>query len=635
VEVSGFLVVPPVFKTGETEHLGLAGSIPVHLRHQLHAKGPLRVHVVATAGHVDHGKSTLVRALTGIEPDRWAEEHRRGLTIDLGYAWTTLPSGQQLAFVDVPGHQRFIGNMLAGLGPAPGVVFVVAADEGWREQSSEHLAAVQALGIRHGLLVVTRSDLAEPARARAEAFERMSDTSLGLPEAVAVSALTGEGIPELRAALDRLVGGLPAADQTSRVRLWVDRAFTIRGSGTVVTGTLGQGTVAVGDELEVAGSGRRVRVRGVQSLEQPRDSVAAVARVALNLRGVTPEDVPRGRALVSPGAWHPTRVVDVRLTSTTGKQTLPTTVMLHVGTTAVEAHLRPLGADTVRLSFPSALPLVAGDRAILRDPGAQRVLGGALVLDPDPPELARRGDARRRSAALSTAQGRPDLAAEVARRAAMRREHAAALGLPVLDDLPKSVVSQGDWLVATPALAQWADRLATAVKERASTHPLDPSLPVAAARAAADVPDVSLVPLAAGSAGLEVRGGRVWLPGVAGDLGAADQGLAAIERRLAQNPFAAPERAELEAAGLGARELAAAERLGRVVRLPDDVVLLPDAPARAMRVLAGLVQPFTLSEARQALGTTRRVAVPLLEHLDGRGWTRRVDGSHREVVRNG
>ncbi|HET6698943.1 MAG TPA: GTP-binding protein, partial [Nocardioidaceae bacterium] len=243
--------------------------------------------MVATAGHVDHGKSTLVRALTGIEPDRWAEEHRRGLTIDLGYAWTTLPSGEQLAFVDVPGHQRFIGNMLAGLGPAPAVVFVVAADEGWREQSQEHLAAVDALGIRRGLLVVTRSDLADPAPVLADASERLAATSLGPGPAVAVSARTGQGLPELRVALDRLVALMPAPDTAGRVRLWVDRSFTIRGSGTVVTGTLGQGTVAVGDELAVAR--RRVRVRGVQSLEQPRESVGAVARVALNLRGVAPE----------------------------------------------------------------------------------------------------------------------------------------------------------------------------------------------------------------------------------------------------------------------------------------------------------------------------------------------------------
>src|SRR5512139_423670 len=204
------------------------------------------------------------------------------MTIDLGYAWTTLDSGEELAFVDVPGHQRFIGNMLAGLGPAPAVVFVVAADEGWRQQSAEHLAAVDALGLQHGLLVVTRSDLADPAPALADAGERLAATSLGRCEALAVSARTGDGIPELRSALDRLVARLPRPATDGRVRLWVDRAFTIRGSGTVVTGTLGEGTMRVGDQLEVAG--RSVTVRGLQSLERPRDSVPAVARVAVNLR---------------------------------------------------------------------------------------------------------------------------------------------------------------------------------------------------------------------------------------------------------------------------------------------------------------------------------------------------------------
>ena len=200
------------------------------------------MHVIATAGHVDHGKSTLVRMLTGMEPDRWAEERRRGMTIDLGYAWTSLPSGETLAFVDVPGHQRFIGNMLAGLGPAPAVMIVVAADEGWREQSTEHLAAATALGIRDGLLVVTRSDLADPADALAESRRHLAASTIADAESVAVSGATGAGLAELRAALDRLVARLPPPSVQERVRLWVDRAFTIRGAGTVVTGTLGAGT---------------------------------------------------------------------------------------------------------------------------------------------------------------------------------------------------------------------------------------------------------------------------------------------------------------------------------------------------------------------------------------------------------
>jgi len=214
------------------------------------------MHVIATAGHVDHGKSTLVRALTGMEPDRWAEERRRGMTIDLGFAWTALPSGEIVAFVDVPGHERFVPNMLAGIGPVPAALVVVAADEGWMPQSAEHLAALHALGVRYGLLAVTRTDLADPVPAMERARAEIAATSLGSVEAVAVSGATGEGLDALRSALDRLVAGLPAPDPVAPVRLWVDRSFTIRGSGTVVTGTLGAGSIRVGDALELAASHR-------------------------------------------------------------------------------------------------------------------------------------------------------------------------------------------------------------------------------------------------------------------------------------------------------------------------------------------------------------------------------------------
>src|SRR5688572_25526016 len=199
--------------------------------------------VVATAGHVDHGKSTLVRALTGMEPDRLAEEQRRGMTIELGFVWTPLPSGSVVAFVDVPGHQRFVPTMLAGAGPVPAALVVVAADEGWMPQSAEHLAALDALGVRHGLIAVTRSDLADPGPALDRARAEVAATSLGTVEAVSVSATTGKGLADLRVALDRLGAMLPAADPAAPVRLWVDRCFTIHGSGTVVTGTLGAGTL--------------------------------------------------------------------------------------------------------------------------------------------------------------------------------------------------------------------------------------------------------------------------------------------------------------------------------------------------------------------------------------------------------
>src|SRR5215469_9874908 len=276
--------------------------------------------VIATAGHVDHGKSTLVRALTGMEPDRWAEERRRGMTIDLGYAWMTLPDGARLAFVDVPGHERFVPNMLAGLGPVPAVMFVVAADGGWMPQSAEHLAAADALSVRHGLLVVTRADLADPGPALRKASAELAATSLGTDaggagfETVAVSAVTGAGLDELRAALARLAASMPGPDPAAPVRLWIDRSFTIRGSGTVVTGTLPAGTVRTGQELLLTPSRLPVRVRAVQALGEPAEQVTGVARVALNLRGV-PRDVPgRRMPLVPAGRWTLTSIVDVGLT---------------------------------------------------------------------------------------------------------------------------------------------------------------------------------------------------------------------------------------------------------------------------------------------------------------------------------
>src|SRR4051794_16702765 len=244
------------------------------------------MHVVATAGHVDHGKSALVRALTGMEPDRWAEERRRGMTIDLGFAWTRLPSGAEVAFVDVPGHERFVTNMLAGVGPVPAVMLVVAADEGWMPQTAEHVRALDQLGVGHGLLVVTKSDLADPQPVLASTRSQLAGTTLADIEAVAVSAESGGGLDDLVAALDRLVAAVPEPSLEAPVRLWVDRAFTISGAGTVVTGTLGAGHLEVGQELVLSPAGTRVTVRGLQSLGKPQQRVDAVARVAVNLRGV-------------------------------------------------------------------------------------------------------------------------------------------------------------------------------------------------------------------------------------------------------------------------------------------------------------------------------------------------------------
>ena len=591
------------------------------------------MHVVATAGHVDHGKSTLVRALTGMEPDRWAEERRRGMTIDLGYVWTSLPSGEEVAFVDVPGHAKFVGNMLAGVGPVPAVMVVVAADEGWRQQSEEHLSAIDALGVNHGVLVVTRADLADPAPVLAAARERLATTSLaasGGVEAVAVSGVTGAGLDELRGALDRMVAGLPTPAREADVRLWVDRVFTVRGSGTVVTGTLPAGTVHVGDELEVAPQGVPVRVRGLQSLKRTVDDVGAVARVAVNLRGIGVADIARGDALVTPGSWPRTDELDVRLT--TDAADLPAELLLHVGSAAVTARPRRLGVDTARLRLAAALPLRPGDRALLRDPGRHLVAAGLTVLDVRPPPLRRRGAAARRAAVLADVGDTPDAVGEVLRRGVMHRDELAAMGAGEPDD---GVVRVLDWYVAPQHWAEWQRELRATVDEHARSHPLEAGLPMAAARQALGVPDVRVVEaLLRQDDELETAQGRVRRVGAATALPPAiEKPVGELTRRLADNPFAAPEAGDLQALGLSGQMLAAACRAGRLLRVADGVYLLPDAEERAVELLAALAQPFTASQARQALDTTRRVAIPLLEHLDARGRTRRLDGSSREVIR--
>jgi selenocysteine-specific elongation factor len=646
------------------------------------------VHVIATAGHVDHGKSMLVRALTGMEPDRWAEEQRRGMTIDLGFAWMTLPSGDQVAFVDVPGHERFVTNMLAGAGPAPAVMFVVAADEGWKPQSAEHVAAIDALGVRDGILVITRGDLADPAPALHEAMSKVAGTSLGRGgglEAVTVSALTGQGIPGLVGALGRLTARLARPDPGDGVRLWLDRVFAIKGSGTVVTGTLQAGTVGAGDELVLTPSMRRLRVRSVQSLGSSAAKVSGVARVALNLRGVSTRELSRGMALVHAGRWTMTSVIDVRLMppgtapgQSWAEVALPSRLTLHIGAARTVARVRALGSGFARLSLDHPLPLHVGDRVLLRDPGAAadraagRPIVGAIVLDVLPPRLRGSGAAAAARRELASWPERP-AAPDLLRRHRLLR--AAAVSAMGLRDLPQP--ASGEWLADPAHWQQLRRQLAEAVVAHAARDPLAPGLAVDAARAELSLPDRSLViALAAqaadGGAGQPIDASGGYLrPGTAvsgqdddGDRGqpyaaarpaareaasarpaparpatpalppAVAAAVQSVLDGLAKTPFSAPDSDRLRQLGLDSRAAAAAERAGLLRRLSGNVVLGADAPGQAARILARLQQPFTAAEARQALQTTRRVVIPLLELLDREGVTRRLPDDRR-IMRDG
>jgi len=599
----------------------------------------MTTHVVATAGHVDHGKSTLVRALTGMEPDRWEEERRRGLTIDLGFAWTTLPSGREVAFVDVPGHGRFIRNALAGLATVPVVCFVVAADEGWSAQSSDHRDAIAALGIEHGLIVVTKADRA-PDRVAAtieRAHSELAHTGLRDAPAVAVSAMQGTGLDRLRGVLDEVLAKAPAPDASGRLRLWIDRSFSVSGAGKVVTGTLVAGTLTKGDRLEVVGHGQEpheVVIRGLESRDASADVLVPMNRAAVNLRGVPAGDIRRGQALIAPDSWFMTTVIDVRRIGGAALNEVPAQLTAHIGTAAVPARLRGFDAGHARITLDWPLPLIAGDRLLLRDPVSRLVLGGVGVLDPDPPQLLRRGDGTRRAVTLAAMSPEGDVLAKVASRGAVEVNYLRRINLIGPDAVPPPDVREvNGWWLHSPTYEEWRLRLRALVEKDDQRDQLTPGVSQGAVRDALGMPAAHFIDLLVADAGLEQHSGYVRLPRARADLGRAEVGIAKLEARLLADPFLAPLAGDLVALGLGVRELAAAERARRVFRLQGGVVLLPSAPDLAIEALAQLPQPFTTSQARQALGTSRRVAIPLLEYLDGRGRTRRVDDEHREVVR--
>ncbi|MCU4186226.1 selenocysteine-specific translation elongation factor [Acidiferrimicrobium sp. IK] len=573
----------------------------------------LTVHVVATAGHVDHGKSSLVAALTGIDPDRWAEEKARGLTIDLGFAHGSI-AGHDVSWVDVPGHVRFIRNMLAGVGALDAAVLVVAATEGWKPQSEEHLRILDLLGVAAGVVALTKADLVDSdrvAEVAGDVASRLEGTGLAGAAMVPVDSLSGRGLPDLDEALGTLLEGTPTAADRGRPRLWVDRSFSASGAGTVVTGTLAGGRLSVGDSLVVVrktGGPLAVRVRGLQVHGSPRSEVAPGHRVAANLSGVAHTGIGRGDALVRDGQWAPTRTADASL-SVLAALDHPVSRRgaweVFAGTGALAASVRILGPDAlqpgetglVRLHLPAPVPWLPGDRYILREHGRGETVGGGEILDVDPQ--------------LPAAQARPDR--RVARVVAERGWVDAGL----LERLTGETVAPtvGRWVVDPEALAKAGADLRDRV-EGAGPYGVD----LAAL-------DERLRAVAGRTQGVEVRGGSV-VP-AAGDSGPgrADSSVPPGTERwldaLDAAPWAPPPPGDYQVARPALRQLL---QSGVVVER-DGVWWSAAAMASAAAEVAGLLerspQGVTVAEVRDALGTSRKHVLPLLAHLDATGVTRR------------
>jgi selenocysteine-specific elongation factor len=360
------------------------GSIHDHPGRTVVVKQTLGPLTLGTAGHIDHGKTALIRALTGVDTDRLPEERRRGISIELGYAPLVLPSGRRLSVVDVPGHERFVRTMVAGATGIDLFLMTIAADDGVMPQTREHAAVLAALAVEAGVVAVTKADLADPELALAEAADLLPDA-----EAVAVSARTGAGLDELAAALDRAAAKLPSrASAAGALRLHVDRSFTIRGAGTVVTGTLWSGTAAPGDEVVLLPQGRRTRVRAVQVHAAPAERADAGQRVALNLAGVAVGEVARGDVVVAAGGDQPrpTFRIDAALewARPDARPDGGARVAVHHGTRETPARLAELGGRYFQLRLEQPLVPVAGDRLVIRSLAPPDTLGGGVVLDASP-----------------------------------------------------------------------------------------------------------------------------------------------------------------------------------------------------------------------------------------------------------
>jgi selenocysteine-specific elongation factor len=618
------------------------------------------MHVIGTAGHVDHGKSTLIAALTGINPDRLKEEQERQMTIDLGFAWLTLPGGEEIGIVDVPGHRDFIENMLAGVGGIDAALLVIAADEGVMPQTREHLAILDLLQIENGIVVLTKVDLVDdPAwldLVETDIRATLHATVLQDAPILRVSSQTREGFPELLRTLDLLLKKLPARTDLGRPRLPIDRVFSILGFGTVVTGTLSDGRLALGDELEILPSGLRARIRGLQTHKKKEETAMPGSRVAVNLSGVDMEQVRRGEVLIHPGQYTPTQRLDVQfrlLADAAAPLHHHTEVKLFIGATETIADLRLLGVDSLdpggtgwlQLELRTPVLAVRGDHYILRRPSPGETLGGGIVVDPQPKRRHKRFDESVLRALESMAKGSP---ADVLLQAALAlgpalikdvitRSHLeGSVAESVLKELldTAQLIGLEDVLVAA---SQWAALKETAVTTLVvyhQTYPLRRGMPREELKSRLKLPPrlFNLVTHRLASEGLLTEAARwVSLPGHMVRFSPFQQvKVDGLMEQFACAPYAPPSAKECQAQ-VGEDIFSALLEFGDLVAVSDEVVFRKsdyETMEEKIRLTLRQKGQISLAEVRDLFNTSRRYVQALLEHLDAIGVTTR-DGDYR------
>ena len=609
--------------------------------------------VLGTAGHVDHGKSRLVQALTGIDPDRLAEEKERGMTIDLGFAWLKLPSGREVSIVDVPGHERFIKNMLAGVGGIDLALLIIAADEGIMPQTREHLAILDLLRVGRGIIVVTKKDLVDQELLELvtmEIKETLLGTTLAEAPLVAVSAVTGDGLPELVRMIDGLLDSTPPKRDIGRPRLPIDRVFTIAGFGTVVTGTLVDGKLSVGQEVEIVPPRLKARIRGLQTHKKKLETVPPGSRVAANLSGLSTDELLRGNVLATPDWLRPTKMVDVkiRLLSTLAHPLRHNAeVSFHSNALEVVAKARLLEKDELepgetswaQLAFAEPAAVVKGDMFIIRSP--TETLGGGDIIDAYPRRhrrfqavtiqgLAAREKGSAEEMLLATLEARePIEMAELTNRASLSPKEAQQAIEALVSQ--KRLVMLGDKGPHTLLLsaAGW-QRLSGSVSQALAAYhrqfPLRSGMPKEELRSklkvsAGSFPAILQLLVKDGDLVEDVK--TVHLSSHHVELNSRQKAMVdAYLKSLAQSPFSPPS------------ELAIAPELldvlvdqRQVVKVSDNVVFLASAYKEMLdRILSHMKQngKITVAEVRDMFQTSRKYALALMEHLDEQKVTRRV-----------